>query len=429
VKVYIGEDTSAFDNDSNDGNATSGGNAIPLEDVFSPERVGRGPVTLVGYFRVNAGGVYADHRNDSDSGDSDGGSADAGYHASDNNDFSDSRYLGFNAVVVQFGQFLSLAGEVASIAASGSTMVNDALNAEAVASSEIIADGVSQVNDGIVSDPGNGWVAAEDVQSESAWVRLNFDSAKNISRVVLYDVLGPNTQLEAGSIEFSDGSTISITTPLPNDGTPVVFDFATKQTDWIQVNLTQAKGRFGLAEIEAYSSAGSDDGFDMTVLPGQGYTSTDPLPVVLQPAPVGGNGTKILSRNGVSLQRDDIEPGQTVTVDGVLTGPSPVYLNSALVIVDTDALSKDIASGTIDRVGSNTLLLEADSFVCEPGTGPGFYVVNFTADTDIYQVTESSSAIEGDFVGSDSLEIGQITDISGECVNNELLADTIVIHP
>jgi hypothetical protein len=131
----------------------------------------------------------------------------------------------------------------------------------------------------------------------------------------------------------------------------------------------------------------------------------------------------------VPLQSDDIKPGLVVTSDGILTGSSPVYLNSALVIVDTDALSKDIAGGSIDRVGSNSLLLEADSFVCEPGTGPGFYVVNFTANTDIYQVTESSSAIEGDFVGSDSLETGQTIDISGECANNELLADTIVILP
>jgi len=429
VKVYIGKDTSAFDNDSNDGNATSGGNAIPLADVFSPERVGRGPVTLAGYFRLNAGGVYAaDHRNDSDSDDSDGGRGDADFDDSENNGFDDGHYLGFDALVIGFGEFLNLDGEVTST--SGSAEVNEALDATPTVSSTSATnpDRQFQANDGIVED-GNGWVGVEDVATETAWIRLTFDSSKDIHRVVLFDVVDTVAQLESGNIEFSDGSTIPITAPLPDDGTPVVFDFATKQTDWVQVNLTQAKGRFGLAEIEAYSSVASDDGFDMTVLPGQGYTSTDPLPVVLQPAPVGGNGTKILSRSGVPLQSDDIEPGLTVTVDGVLTGPGPVYLNSALVIVDTDALSKDIASGTIDRVGSNTLLLEADSFVCEPGTGPGFYVVNLTADTDVYQVTESSSGIEGDFVGSDSLEIGQISDISGKCVNNELLADTIVILP
>ncbi len=121
--------------------------------------------------------------------------------------------------------------------------------------------------------------------------------------------------------------------------------------------------------------------------------------------------------------------GQDVTVDGVLSGPNPLFLNSALVIVDADALNKDVAGGTINRVDSNSLLLEADSFVCEPGTGPGFYVVNFNAGTDIYEVTESSSSIEGEFVDPDELDTGQTVDISGECINDELLADTIVILP
>ena len=423
VTVHVGRDASAFDNDTNDGNTTEGGDAIPLADVFAPERVGRGPVTVVGYFRTDVNSVYVARKG------SKGSKGNKGSKGSKDKDDSDGGrgYLDFDALVVELGDFLSLDGEV--ISTSGGRMVNEALNAEAVASSEISGNGASLVNDGIVSDPNNAWVATEDVQTESARIRLNFDSAKAISRVVLYDVLGPGTQLEAGSIEFSDGSSIPITIPLPNDGTPVVFDFSAKQTDWVQVNLTQAILRFGLAEIEAYSTDGAADGFNMAVVPGQSYASTDPLPVVLQPAPVGGNGTKILSRTGQVLTSDDIDTGQHVTVDGVLSGPNPLFLNSALVIVDTDALNKDIAGGSINRVGDDSLLLEADSFVCEPGTGPGFYVVNFNPGTDIYEVTESSSSIEGEFVDSDELDIGQRVDISGECNNGELLADTIVILP
>jgi len=56
-------------------------------------------------------------------------------------------------------------------------------------------------------------------------------------------------------------------------------------------------------------------------------------------------------------------------------------------------------------------------------------VVNFNPGTDIYEVTESSSSIEGEFVDSDELDIGQRVDISGECNNGALLADTIVILP
>ena len=334
--------------------------------------------------------------------------------------------MDFDALVVELGEFLSLDGEVAST--NGGATVNEALDASPVVSSATRPQRQFQANDGIV-EAGNGWVGSEDVATESAWIRLNFDSNKAIHRIVLFDVVNTDMQLEAGSIEFSNGDSIPINTPLPDDGSPVVFDFATKQIDWLQVNLTQARNFYGLGEIEAYSTAGAGDGFNMTVVPGQSYASTDPLPVVLQPAPAGGNGTKILSRSGEVLTSDDISTEDIVTVDGVLSGPNPLFLNSALVIVDADALNKDIATGTIDRVGGNSLLLEADSFVCEPGTGPGFYVVNFNATTDIYEVTESSSSIEGEFVGSDELAIGQRVDISGECINNELLADTIVILP
>jgi hypothetical protein len=270
VKVRVGKDASAFDNDTNDGNSTEGGDAIPLEQIFAVERVGRGPVTVVGYFRA------ADYVNPLD-------------HDGDENDEGDHRYVEFDALVVELGQFLNLDGDV--------------------------------------------------------------------------------------------------------------------------------------------TSAASDRRFNMDVLPGQEYTSDEPLPVVLQPAAVGGNGTKILSRDGKPLNSNDIKAGLAVTVDGVLTGASPVYLNSALVIVDTDALSKDIAGGTIDRLDASSLLLEADSFVCEPGTGPGFYLVNFGDGTDVYEITETRDVFDGDFVATDSLKVGQTVDISGECVNKELLADTIVIHP
>ena len=106
-------------------------------------------------------------------------------------------------------------------------------------------------NDGIAVS-GNGWVGTENVLTESAWIRLTFDSTKTIDRVVLTDVVGATAQLEAGSIEFSDGSSVAITTPLPDDGTPQEFVFAPKQTDWVQVTLTQASGAFGIAEISAY---------------------------------------------------------------------------------------------------------------------------------------------------------------------------------
>ncbi len=118
-----------------------------------------------------------------------------------------------------------------------------------------------QANDGIntsLTDPdtdaSNGWVGAEDPNNPSAqaWIRIDFDSTKTIYRVTLADLL-INYQVQQATIEFSDGSSIPVTTPLPDDGTPVDFVFDPKQTDWIKVTETQVTGGFGLAEIAAYS--------------------------------------------------------------------------------------------------------------------------------------------------------------------------------
>ncbi len=129
---------------------------------------------------------------------------------------------------------------------------NEALYAIPAVSSTSKPERQYQANDGFAIF-GNGWVGTESVATGSSWIRLNFDSTKTIYRVALSDVIG-SAQLQAGSIEFSDGSTIPIATPLTDDGTPVDFIFDAKQTDWVQVNLTQAVNIFGLSEIAVYST-------------------------------------------------------------------------------------------------------------------------------------------------------------------------------
>lgn len=171
------------------------------------------------------------------------------------------------------------------------------------------------------------------------------------------------------------------------------------------------------------TSGASDLRFNMDVAPNQAIQVNGDLPVLLQSAPAGGNGTRVLSRNGVSLSAADIIPPRGVRVDGVLRLLNPDYLNAALVIVDLrDLGSGDEASGHIERVDVGSLLLNTDDFPCEAGSGS--FIVTFGAGTDVYRAYKS----EGGFVGTDSLEPGQDVDISGECVGIELAADTIIIR-
>lgn len=173
------------------------------------------------------------------------------------------------------------------------------------------------------------------------------------------------------------------------------------------------------------ASGASDIRFNMTVDPSEGIQTGGELPVALQPAPPGGNGTKILSPSGDALTGADIVPQRRIMADGVLilAQASPDYLNSSLVIVETpSAGGKELASGVIEGLNADTLLLGAASFPCEAGTGS--FVVSFDTDTVVYLSMESG----GQFVDTSGLAVGQNVDISGDCDGTTLAAKAIIIR-
>ena len=171
------------------------------------------------------------------------------------------------------------------------------------------------------------------------------------------------------------------------------------------------------------ASGASDIRFSMNVYPNQGIQAAGELPVALQPAPLGGNGTKILSRSGVPLSSNAIIPPRQVMVDGVLILSNPDYLNASLVIVDISGnTGNDEASGIIEGVGADSLLLDADSFPCESGVG------SFNVSFGSYTVVYLSTATGGEFVGIGSLAQRQDVEISGSCAGTTLDARTIIIR-
>jgi hypothetical protein len=170
------------------------------------------------------------------------------------------------------------------------------------------------------------------------------------------------------------------------------------------------------------ASAASDIRFNMNVDANQAIQPQGELPVALQPAPAGGNGTKILTPSGQRSSAEIIPP-RRVMVDGVLILSDPDYLNSSLVLVDTsDNTQNDEASGILQEVFAQDLRLTADSFPCEAGSGT--FDVSFDSSTVVYRSTASG----GEFVDTGALAPGQDTDISGSCVGTTLDATTIIIR-
>jgi len=140
---------------------------------------------------------------------------------------------------------------------------NEALYAEPNVSSSANVRRRFQANDGVDTDPSNGWVTDSGDPTPEPWIQLDFDSTKTIYRVTLSDLMALDDQVEEWRVELSNAGQLVIsftsTEPLPNDGTPWDIPLGTpRQIDSIKVALVRTGGISGLAEIAAYSALDPD---------------------------------------------------------------------------------------------------------------------------------------------------------------------------
>lgn len=84
------------------------------------------------------------------------------------------------------------------------------------------------------------------------WVQLDWDYPVNISRIILYDCPDISSHTAAGTLSFSDGTSIDVNL-IVNDGAPKVVDFESKRVSWIRFQVTDGEGEnLGLSEIEVF---------------------------------------------------------------------------------------------------------------------------------------------------------------------------------
>jgi LmbE family N-acetylglucosaminyl deacetylase len=180
-------------------------------------------------------------------------------------------------------------GTVEVTAAAGSA--NVAPLATATASSEAAEQGAAQAIDGVVSgypvNPFAEWSSAG--QKAGAWLQLNWSRSYTLDHVVLYDRPNTDDQITAGTLTFSDGSTVSFGA-LPNAGsTGLTVSFPAHATASLKVTATTVSSttaNVGLSEVEAWGSAPEDNplavvGGAQSVASGQsvsldGSASSDP---------------------------------------------------------------------------------------------------------------------------------------------------------
>ncbi len=137
-----------------------------------------------------------------------------------------------------------------------------ALSATATASSQNTSTGqtankaIDGVIDGYPGDYTKEWVTLGG--GAGSWLKLTWTSPQTISRVVLYDRPNLNDQITGGTLQFSDGSNVSVGA-LNNDGSAVTFNFTAKTVTSVQLTITSVSAstqNVGLAEIQVYGSTG-----------------------------------------------------------------------------------------------------------------------------------------------------------------------------
>jgi len=131
----------------------------------------------------------------------------------------------------------------AAVAVSSENVSTGQLGVKAV-------DGVVDGTGGVPGDPAKEWATLR--QLSGAWITLTWGTPQTVKRVILNDRPNLTDRVRAGTLLFSDGSTISVSI-LPNNGADLVVDFSPRTVTWVKFTITKAVGsNIGLAEFQVY---------------------------------------------------------------------------------------------------------------------------------------------------------------------------------
>ena len=191
---------------------------------------------------------------------------------------------------------------------------NLALSATVTDSSESPGQpGTAAVN-GVVDGYPNNWPQewASVGQLTGAWIQLNWAQAITTSLIVLHDRPNITDNVRAGTLSFSDGSTINVGT-LPDNGDGLPVNFGPKTITWVKFTVNQAVGQnIGLSEIEVYGMlANSTNNYGPQI-------SYGPLanPSVVNTSDSSNLSVTAFDVNGNSLQYSWTADGGTIQGNG-----------------------------------------------------------------------------------------------------------------
>jgi LmbE family N-acetylglucosaminyl deacetylase/lysophospholipase L1-like esterase len=188
-------------------------------------------------------------------------------------------------------------------------------------------------------------------QAAGAWIRLTWPSAVTISQVILFDRPNLTDNILAGTLLFSDGSSLPVGT-LPNNGAGLPVSFLPKTVTWVQLRVDSAVGQnIGLAEIQVTGPSGLITASALTVTPSSvvGGTSSQGTVTLSGAAPAGGAIVSLASSAPLAAAVP-----ASVTVAAGAT--SATFLVTTSPVIASIGVTISAASGGVTQMAALTVV-------------------------------------------------------------------------
>lgn len=230
-------------------------------------------------------------------------------------------------------------------------------------------------------------------QLAGAWITLAWPAPVTATSVILCDRPNLTDNITAGTLTFSDGSSLPVGT-LPNNGAPLTVTFAAKTFTSMTFTVNSAVGQnIGLAEIAVIGTiapASQVNGLSVSpssLIAGNPATGTVTLNGV---APSSGTVVTLSSNNGaVTVPASVTVPGGATLVNFPLT-TSPVNATTTVTVSATYGGTQQ-AVMTVAPVAISSLAVSPTMVAGGAASSTGTITLNGPAPTGGATVTLSSS--------------------------------------
>lgn len=228
-----------------------------------------------------------------------------------------------------------------------------------------------------------------------SWIKFAWSNTQTVSRITLYDRPNTSDQITSATVSFSDGSSVA-TGALPNDGSPMMVSFGSRQVTWAKITVTgvsKTTRNIGLSEAQIW---GMVDGGSSTTTTSNPSTTTTLAPVTTTTTVTS---TTTPSTTTTSVTTSTVAPTTSTTVPSTTSTTVPAVTGgTGRVIRVTSSLQAALSSA-----------VAGDSIYVPSGTWTGSTNLSNRHDLTIYGDGAASIVGVFDIINCSNIVIHDLT--------------------